>query len=182
MSFPPAPSTFWPLTLLQGILLVDLGILAIVLPLMFSIPFAMTIGFILVASGIGRMITIFGNDQTGFWIALFAAAIEVAFGFALVGWPIEHSAPPAMLLMLFLFLDGAAYIMLAFHHKQAQSSRWYWLLGSGIAKLIASAMTLVSDTPMVLSALVSISLLASGTSMIVMAFGGHREMTGWLNQ
>ena len=48
----PAPSTFWPLTLLQGILLVDLGILAIVLPLMFSIPFAMTIVFMLVASGI----------------------------------------------------------------------------------------------------------------------------------
>jgi uncharacterized membrane protein HdeD (DUF308 family) len=66
MSFPPGPSTFWPLTLLQGILLVDLGILAIVLPLMFSIPFAMTIGFMLVASGIGRTITTLGNDQTGF--------------------------------------------------------------------------------------------------------------------
>ena len=35
---------------------------------------------------------------------------------------------------------------------------------------------------MVLSVLANISLPASGTSMIVMAFGGHREMTGWLNQ
>jgi uncharacterized membrane protein HdeD (DUF308 family) len=184
VSSPPPPQVaFWSISLVQGILLVDLGILSIVLPLIFSIPFAITIGCLLLASGIGRLVTTFGGDQTGFWCALFSAAVEVAFGFALLGWPIAPLMSRSFLLMLFFFLDGAAHIMFALHHQHAQSGRWQWLLATGVVDVILSAMTLVSDdSPTMLTLLVSTSLLLGGASMIVMAVNAHSAMSRWLNQ
>jgi len=183
MHSPPAPFALWPLTLLQGILLVGLGILAIVLHLLFSLPFAMTIGCLLLASGIGRLIFTLGGDQIGFWPSLFSAAVEIAFGFALLGWPIEPLASPSLLLMLFFFFDGAAHILYALHHQHAHSPRWQWLLVAGTGYLIFSGLTLASDdSPAMLSVLVSLALVSGGASMIGLAFHAHRAMSTWLNQ
>ena len=76
--------------LVEGIILVILGIAAIVLPPIATIAFTIIIGWIFLVSGVVGLITTFWARQApGFWWALISAIIAIAAGVVLLRWPIR---------------------------------------------------------------------------------------------
>ena len=84
----------WKLFLIEGIVLVLLGILAIVLPPLATLALTIVFGWLLLISGVAGLITTFwAKHAPGFWWSLFSALIAIAAGITLLAWPVSGRSP-----------------------------------------------------------------------------------------
>jgi len=163
----------WALFLVEGIALVILGVLAIIVPTVATLAATAFFGWLLMISGvIGLLATIRARHAPGFGWSLASAAIGIAAGVLLLGWPIQGSLSLTAILVAFLAMEGVASILYAFEHRKGASGRWNWMLASGIVDLVLSAI-LLAGLPgtafWALGLLVGINLLFGGWCLIVMA-------------
>jgi len=163
----------WVLFLIEGIVLVVLGMLAIVVPQIATLAVAIFLGWLFLISGIVGLITTFmARHAPGFWWALLSAVVAIAAGLLLVEWPVSGAISLTYLLIAFFVIEGVVSIMYALEHKKELSGRWAWMLVSGIIDLILAVMILAglpSTAAWALGLLVGINMLFGGTSMIAMA-------------
>jgi uncharacterized membrane protein HdeD (DUF308 family) len=163
----------WVLFLVEGIVLVVLGALAIVVPVVATIAVAIFLGWLLLISGIVGLVTTFMARQApGFWWSLLSGVLAIAAGIVLLGWPVSGAVSLTLLLIIFFTIEGVATIMYALEHKRELSGRWGWMLASGVIDLILAAMILAGlpgTAAWALGLLVGINLLFGGASMIAMA-------------
>ena len=163
----------WVLFLIEGIVLVVLGILAIIVPPLATITFTLFLGWLFLISGIMGLITTFWARHTpGFWWSLLSAVLAVAAGIVLLVWPISGAISLTLLLIVFFIIEGVLTIMYAFEHKKDLSGRWGWMLVSGIIDLILAAIILVGlpgTAAWALGLLVGINMLFGGSALIAMA-------------
>ena len=163
----------WALFLVEGIVLVVLGMLAIVVPQIATLAVAIFLGWLFLISGVVGLITTFmARHAPGFWWALLSAVVAIAAGLLLVEWPVSGAISLTYLLIAFFVIEGAVSIMYALEHKKELSGRWAWMLVSGIIDLILAVMILAglpSTAAWALGLLVGINMLFGGTSMIAMA-------------
>jgi len=74
----------WKLFLIEGIILVILGILAILVPPLATIAVTILIGWLFLISGVAGLITTFGaRNAPGFWWSLLSALLGIAAGLVL---------------------------------------------------------------------------------------------------
>ena len=163
----------WVLFLVEGIVLVVLGLLAIVVPPLATLAVAILIGWLLLVSGIVGLITTFMARQApGFWWSLLSAVLAVAAGVILLGWPASGVISLTLLLVVFFVIEGVASIMYALEHRKELSGRWGWMLASGIIDLVLAVMIyagLPSTAAWALGLLVGINLVFGGTALVAMA-------------
>jgi uncharacterized membrane protein HdeD (DUF308 family) len=161
------------LFLVEGIILVVLGILAILIPMAASIAVTIILGWLFLVSGVVGLVTTFwARHAPGFWWALVSAVLATAAGIVLLLWPVSGVVSLTLLLIVFFVIEGVASIMYAFEHKKDLSSRWIWMLVSGIIDLILAALIwsgLPGTAAWALGLLVGINMLFGGTSLIAMA-------------
>jgi uncharacterized membrane protein HdeD (DUF308 family) len=168
----------WVLFLIEGIVLVILGIAAILLPVLATITFTILIGWLFLISGVvGLITTLWMHTRVpGFWWSLVSALIAIAAGIVLLLWPISGSLSLTLLLTAFFIVEGVVSIMYAIEHRNQLSGRWGWMLVSGIVDLILAAI-IIAGLPgtafWALGLLVGINLLFGGTAMIGMAFAAR---------
>src|SRR5499426_1834117 len=130
----------WVLFLIEGIVLVVLGILAIIVPPLATITFTLFLGWLFLISGIMGLITTFwARHSPGFWWSLLSAVLAIAAGIVLLVWPISGAISLTLLLIVFFIIEGVLSIMYALEHKKELSGRWGWMLASGIIDLILAA-------------------------------------------
>jgi uncharacterized membrane protein HdeD (DUF308 family) len=169
----------WKLFLVEGIILVILGILAILIPVAASIAVTIILGWLFLVSGIVGLITTFwARHAPGFWWALLSAVLATAAGIVLLLWPVSGTISLTLLLIVFFVIEGVVSIMYALEHKKELSGRWGWMLVSGIIDLILAVMIwagLPSTAAWALGLLVGINMLFGGTSMIAMALHARSE-------
>jgi uncharacterized membrane protein HdeD (DUF308 family) len=150
----------WGLFLIEGIVLVVLGLLAI-------------LGWLFLISGIVGLITTFwARHAPGFWWSLLSAVLAIAAGIVLLGWPVRGAVSLTLLLIVFFIIEGVLSILYAFEHKKELSGRWGWMLISGIIDLILAAIIwggLPGTAAWALGLLVGINMLFGGSAMIAMA-------------
>src|SRR5262249_57296412 len=78
----------WKALLIEGILLVILGVLAIALPLIASIAITLFLGWMFLISGIaGLILTFWARQMPGFWWSIVSALLSLAAGVLLVCSP-----------------------------------------------------------------------------------------------
>jgi uncharacterized membrane protein HdeD (DUF308 family) len=163
----------WVLFLVEGIVLVVLGLLAIVVPVVATLAVAILIGWLLLISGIVGLITTFMARQApGFWWSLLSAVLAIAAGIVLLVWPVGGALSLTLLLVVFFVIEGVASIMYALEHKKELSGRWGWMLASGIIDLVLAVMIyagLPSTAAWALGLLVGINMVFGGSSLIAMA-------------
>jgi uncharacterized membrane protein HdeD (DUF308 family) len=163
----------WVLFLVEGIVLVVLGLLAIVVPPLATLAVAILIGWLLLISGIVGLITTFmARHAPGFWWSLLSAVLAVAAGIVLLGWPASGVISLTLLLVVFFVIEGVVSIMYALEHKKELSGRWGWMLASGIVDLVLAVMIyagLPSTAAWALGLLVGINMVFGGTSLVAMA-------------
>ena len=160
----------WVLFLIEGIVLVILGVLAIIVPPIATIAVDIFIGWLFLISGIAGLITTFGaRHAPGFWWSLISAVLAIAAGLVLLAWPVSGAISLTMLLIVFFFIEGIASIMYALEHKAELTGRWGWMMASGIIDLILAIIILVGlpgTAAWALGLLVGINMLFGGAALI----------------
>jgi uncharacterized membrane protein HdeD (DUF308 family) len=163
----------WVLYLVEGIVLVILGFVAIAVPPLATLAVAILIGWLFLISGVaGLIMTFMTRGAPGFWWSLFSALLGIAAGLVLLISPVAGAVSLTYLLIAFFTIEGILTIMFALDHKRDLSGRWGWMLASGIVDLVLAVMILAglpSSAAWAIGLLVGINMLFGGTSMIAMA-------------
>jgi uncharacterized membrane protein HdeD (DUF308 family) len=165
-------STFF---IVEGIILVLLGMLAIFLPLFATLTITIILGWIFLASGIiGLIATMGARGVPGFWWSLVSALIAIVVGVALLFEPIAGALSLTLVLIAFFVVEGVATIMYALEHRRELSGRWEWMLISGIIDLVLAGIILAGfpgTAAWALGLLVGINMIFGGMALI--AIGAH---------
>jgi uncharacterized membrane protein HdeD (DUF308 family) len=164
---------YWMLFLIEGIILVVLGLAAIMVPVIATLAVAIFLGWLFLISGVVGLVTTFWMRQApGFWWSLLSAVLAIAAGIVLLAWPVSGAVSLTLVLIVFFIIEGVASIMLAIEHRRRLSGRWGWLLASGVVDLILAGMLLVGlpgTATWALGLLVGINMIFGGSSLIAMA-------------
>jgi uncharacterized membrane protein HdeD (DUF308 family) len=159
--------------IVEGIILVILGMLAIFLPLFATITVTVILGWIFLASGVMGLITTFGARRApGFWWSLASALIALGVGIISIAKPITGAVSLTLVLIVFFVVEGAATIMYALEHRRELSGRWEWMLVSGIIDLVLAGIIfagLPGTAEWALGLLVGINMVFGGMALVAIA-------------
>ncbi|AMA58050.1 HdeD family acid-resistance protein [Bradyrhizobium sp. CCGE-LA001] len=176
-----AVKAHWKAFLFEGILLAVLGIAALILPPLASLATAIFLGWMFLISGIGGLIvTYWARSTPGFWWSLISAALAVLAGGILLARPIQAVLTLTIVLAAYFLAEGVATIMYALEHRRDLSSRWSWLLISGLVDIAISFMVITglpSSAEWAIGVLVGINLLFGGATLIGMALAARKSNT-----
>src|SRR5665647_306131 len=133
----------WMLYLIEGIVLLVLGVTAIVIPPLATLAVTILFGWLFLVSGVIGLFTTFWMRQApGFWWSLLSALLGIAVGVLLLAAPPQGALSLTLVLIAFFIIEGVATIMFALDHKRELSGRWGWMLMSGMVDLLLSALIL----------------------------------------
>ncbi len=167
----------WALFLIEGIILIILGIAAIALPPIATLAFTIIIGWVFLISGVvGLFTTFWARHVPGFWWSLISAIIGIAAGVVLLLWPITGTLSLTLVLIAFFVVEGIVSIMYAIEHRNQLTGRWGWMLVSGIIDLILAGIIfagLPGTAVWALGLLVGINMLFGGAALIAMALAAR---------
>lgn len=176
-----AVKAHWKAFLFEGILLAALGIAALILPPLASLATAIFLGWVFLISGIGGLIvTYWARSTPGFWWSLISAALAVLAGGILLARPMQAVLTLTIVLGAYFLAEGVATIMYALEHRRELSSRWSWLLISGLVDIAISFMVIAglpSSAEWAVGVLVGINLLFGGATLIGMALAARKSNT-----
>jgi uncharacterized membrane protein HdeD (DUF308 family) len=163
----------WMLYLVEGVVLLVLGTIAIIIPPLATLAATILFGWLFLISGVVGLVTSFMmRAAPGFWWSLISAALGVLVGGWLLARPVSGAVSLTILLVAFFVIEGAVSIMFALDHKRELSGRWGWMLMSGIVDLVLGAMILAglpSTAAWAIGVLVGINMVFGGTALIAMA-------------
>ena len=168
----------WKALLIEGIVLVILGMAAIAIPQLAGIAVAIFLGWMFLISGaVGLYLTFSTRGMPGFWWSLASAILAIAAGLILLVQPIAGTLTLTIVVGAYFIAEGVATIMYALEHRKELSGRWGWLLASGILDLLVAA-AIVTGLPgsaaWAIGLLVGINLVFGGTSLIGMALAARK--------
>src|SRR5207302_9250280 len=167
----------WMAFLIEGILLVILGLAAMIVPPLASLAVTIFLGWMFLISGIaGLALTYWARKMPGFWWSLISAALAVVAGAILLAQPVQGTLTLTIVVGAYFLAEGVATIMYALEHRRELSQRWSWLLVSGIMDLLIAAVIITGLPGSALWAvglLVGINLLFGGASLIGMALAAR---------
>lgn len=169
----------WKAFLIEGIVLVILGLAAIVVPPIASIAVTVMLGWMFLISGVAALaMTIWARQMPGYWWAMISALLGIAAGVVLLARPLESTLTLTVVVGIYFLAEGVATIMYALQHRKEPSERWSWLAISGLMD-IAIAFLIISGLPgsaaWAIGLLVGINLLIGGSSLIGMALAARNK-------
>ncbi len=168
----------WVFFLIEGIILLLSGLVAIVLPPIATLAVEIIVGWLLLIIGIVGLIATYRMRRApGFWWSLVSAVLGIAAGVVLLGWPLSGVLSLTLVLIVFFLIEGVASIMFALEHKRELSGRWGWMLASGIVDLVLGAMVLAglpSTAVWAIGLLVGINMVFGGAALIAMALHARK--------
>ena len=163
----------WVLFLVEGIILVILGLAAIVVPPLATLAVAIFLGWLFLISGIVGLVTTFWmRHAPGFWWSLLSAVLGIVAGIVLIGSPVSGAISLTLVLIVFFIIEGVASIMFALEHRRELSGRWGWMLASGIVDLFLAGIIFAGlplSAAWALGLLVGINLVFGGSALVAMA-------------
>lgn len=171
----------WLLFVVEGIVLVVLGLLAVLLPPLATLGVTLFLGWLFVISGImGLIATFWARQAPGFWWSLLSAVLGIAVGLVLLVSPASGAVSLTLVLTVFFAVEGIASIMYALDHRQQLSGRWGFMLLSGLIDLILAAMILIGlpgTAAWAIGLLVGINMIFGGSALIAMGLHARNSST-----
>lgn len=158
--------------LLQGVLMVVAGIVALLFPVFSSVAVVVALGWLLIVSGVLQGLSLIGATHVPhFWLQLVSVALAVVVGFLFLTRPGEGLLALTLLLIVFFIVGGMARIVFALTIRPFP--HWGFILGSGIVGLLLGVI-LFARMPVtaawLLGLLVGIQLVTEGAAMAWMAW------------
>jgi len=168
----------WMAFLIEGILLVILGLAAMIVPPLASLAVTIFLGWMFLISGIaGLALTFWAQKMPGFWWSLISAVLAIAAGIILLAQPVQGTLTLTIVVGAYFLAEGVATIMYSLEHRRELSERWSWLLVAGIMDLLIAAIIIAGLPGSALWAvglLVGINLLFGGATLIGMALAARQ--------
>jgi uncharacterized membrane protein HdeD (DUF308 family) len=159
-----------PILAIEGILLIVLGVIALIAPVAAGITVSLLFGLILIASGIGGLISTFmGPAHTHRGLAFASAVVAILIGVALLVFPLAGPLALSMLLGAYLLVDGLILIGMAVDLRKRKSARWGWMLGSGILDLVLAVVLLLLTgvgSAILVGIVIGVDLIVAGAALL----------------
>jgi uncharacterized membrane protein HdeD (DUF308 family) len=169
----------WVLFVVEGVVLIVLGMIAIAIPPLATLAVTILLGWLFLISGIVGLITsIMARHAPGFWWSILSAIVGILAGLVLLAWPVSGSVSLTLVLIAFFLIEGVATIMYAIEHRRGLSGRWGWLVASGILDLILAGIVIAGLPGTALWApglLVGINMVFGGCALVAMGLHARRE-------
>ena len=163
----------WKLFMFQGVAMLVLGCLAIAEPFLATVAVDIYVGWLFLISGIVGLIAMFSaRDVPAFLWTLLTAALSLAVGVMLIWKPGEGAVSLTIVLTALFIVEGIFQIVVSFTYRDVVPGSWGWMLVSGIADLILSAIIIYYwplSASWTLGLLVGVNLLTSGIAVVVLA-------------
>src|SRR6059058_4082885 len=129
----------WKAFLIEGILLVILGLAAMIVPPVASLAVTIFLGWMFLISGIaGLALTFWARQLPGFWWSLFSAVLAIIAGIVLLAQPVQGTLTLTIVVGAYFLAEGVATILYALEHRKELSERWGWLLTAGIMDILVA--------------------------------------------
>ncbi|MGJ4939481.1 HdeD family acid-resistance protein [Bradyrhizobium sp. HKCCYLS1011] len=167
----------WVAFLIEGILLVILGLAAMILPPLASLAVTIFLGWMFLISGVaGLALTFWARAMPGFWWSLISAVLAIVAGIILLAAPVQGTLTLTIVIGAYFLAEGVASIMYALEHRREMSERWGWMLAAGVVDIVIAGIIITGLPGSALWAiglLVGINLLFGGISLIAMAIAAR---------
>lgn len=165
-------------SLLMGVLLTVLGIVAIALPNLSTIFAETWVAAILVSAGGAKLAYAFQTrEQGGFLWKVLLSVLYIATGLMLFFNPLTGILTLTLLLGSFLLTEGVFELILAFQLRPQQN--WTWALGNGVITLLLGAMIALQwpfNATWLIGTLVGVSILFTGVSRVMLSLNGPSSL------
>ncbi|MGO8842766.1 MAG: HdeD family acid-resistance protein [Methyloceanibacter sp.] len=158
--------------LLQGVLMVLVGILALLFPLVASVAIVLILGWTLIASGVLQGFGLIGAGKVPhFWLELISVVLSLIVGWLLLRNPGGGLLIMTLLLIVYFMVEGVSKVIFALTIRPV--SGWGWVLASGVIGILL-AVYLWSSMPVaaawVLGVLLGILLISEGLALTNLAW------------
>jgi uncharacterized membrane protein HdeD (DUF308 family) len=168
----------WKAFLIEGIVLVILGLAAIVLPPLASLAVTIYLGWMFLIMGIlGLVMTFWARAMPGFWWSLISAILGIGAGVILLARPMQGVLTLTIVVGVYFLAEGVATIMYALEHRRELSGRSSWLIMSGAVDIVIAGLIITGlpgSAEWAIGLLVGINLLFGGASLIGMALAARQ--------
>lgn len=170
----------WKAFLIEGIVLIVLGTIAIAVPQLTSVVATVFLGWLFVVTGvIGLATSVWARHMPGLWWSIVSASLALAAGLILLIWPLEGTLSLTLIVGAYFFVEGISTIMFAFEHKREMSGRWVWMAIAGVFDILI-AILIVLGLPgsafTTVGLLIGINLIFGGTSLVGMALAAKQRL------
>jgi uncharacterized membrane protein HdeD (DUF308 family) len=166
--------------LVEGIVLIILGLAAIAVPFIATLTFTIFFGWLLQISGVVGLVSTFSlRPAAGFWWSLLSAILAIAVGFLLIARPGQGAVSLTLLLIVFFIIEGFSSIIFATEYRQNLSGRWGWMVASGVVDLLLAAMIflqLPSSAIWAIGLLLGINMVFGGTTLVMLALDAKKAL------
>ena len=163
--------------LIEGILLVVAGFLAIIYPFLSSVAVILMLGWLLIFSGILQCVGLFyARHVPHFWLQLISIFLAVLIGFLFLRDPAQGLVTVTLLLIVFFMIEGISKVVFSLTIRPFPN--WGWVLGSGIVGILLSLLLLVSlpiSALWLVGLLLGIQLISAGGALAHLAWQVRRS-------
>jgi uncharacterized membrane protein HdeD (DUF308 family) len=171
-----AVGRFWLLYLVEGVLLVLAGLLAIVFPVFATQMAILAMGWLLVLSGLLQAISLLSaRHSPTASLQLVSAALALLIGFLILRDPQQSVITVSLLFVIFFMIEGVSKLVWALTIRPMRG--WLWVLLSG-ALGIALSVVLIANIagvhPWLLALLVGAQLIGIGAAIGYLAWATRR--------
>jgi uncharacterized membrane protein HdeD (DUF308 family) len=166
----------WKLFLIQGLVMIVLGLLAVALPNIATLAIAILIGWLFLIGGIVRALTVWhARSAPGFGWSMVTALLATALGLILVLHPLEGVLTLTIVLIALFVVEGVAAIFVALEFRR-HIKQWGWTLFNGIVDLVLAWLIFQgwpSTAAWAIGLLVGINMMFLGLSLTMTALAGR---------
>ena len=165
-------------SLLMGILLIVLGIVAIALPSVSTIFAETWFALILASAGTAKLVYAYQiRNSRGFIWQVLLGVLYIATGVMLFFYPLTGVLTLTLLLGSFLLTEGVFNLILAFRLRPQQN--WTWVLSDGIITLVLGGLIWFQwpfNAPWLIGTLVGASILTTGASRVMLSLNARNTL------
>lgn len=158
--------------LIEGVLLVVAGILAIIYPVISSGAVVILLGWLLIASGLLQGLSLLGARRVPhFWLQLISVILAILIGFLFLRDPAQGLMTLALLLIIFFMMEGISKVVFALTIRPFPN--WGWVLASGLVGILL-ALILWASLPVtavwLIGLLLGVNLISIGAAIGYLAW------------
>ena len=158
--------------LIQGVLLIAAGMLAIIYPVLSSAAVVVLLGWLLIISGIVQGLSLIGARHVPhFWMQLISVILAVLIGCLFLRDPAQGLVTIALLLIVFFMIEGISKVVFALTIRPFPN--WGWVLASGLVGIVL-ALILWANLPVtalwLIGVLLGINLISVGAAIAYLAW------------
>jgi uncharacterized membrane protein HdeD (DUF308 family) len=164
--------------LVQGILMVVTGVLALISPWFASVAIVRLLGWFLIISGVLQGIGVIGaRHAPNFWLELISAVLAIVIGLLLLRHTDAGLLFFSVLLIVFFMVEGMVKVVFALSIRPFPN--WGWVLASGVVGILLSLYlwsNLSTVSEWMLGFLLGILLISEGAALASLAWRVRREV------